>query len=263
MRSRMFTSPLPDPSSSEVEPDPGVVDLEAQERPVSRERHDRGRVGAGVLDDVLNRLEAAEVHRDLELLRVPPDSDRPDRDRERGAPRGRAERLTQAASVQQRRIDAAREQAKLLEDIVHLAPDRRQRALAPLRVLLDRLRRHVELDPQTHEVLLDAVVEVALEPPALGVGHLHQPDPRGRQVGRRRLEIRLEPGSSPAGSARPRRRPGRTARSRTGPRCTSPPPPARGRARSTLIAVSSGQLVERRAGRVHIRPASRSAGRRP
>ena len=58
-------------------------------------------------------------------------------------------------------------------------------------VLPDRLRCHVELDPQPHEVLLDPVVEVALEPPAFGVGHLHQPDPRRGQVGRRRLEFRL------------------------------------------------------------------------
>ena len=53
-----------------VESDPGSWTSKSRCGRLARD-HDRYRVGTGVLDDVLDRLEAAVVHRDLDILRVP------------------------------------------------------------------------------------------------------------------------------------------------------------------------------------------------
>ena len=148
--------------------------------------------GTSVLGDVLERFQAAEVDGHLDVLRVTTDATAHLSGHGRAA-RGGPERLGDAALGQQRRIDPARERADLVQDVVHLPPHRREHALALGRVVLHRLGRHLELDAQADEMLLHAVVEIALEPAPLGMRHLEEAYPGRRHVRRGGLQIRLEP----------------------------------------------------------------------
>ena len=92
-----------------------------------------------------------------------------DRGGDRRARRERLERRAEAALGQQRRVDAARELAQLLDGqrrlLACLGDQRRGR----LRVRREPRLGHAERERQRHEPLLGAVVQVALDPAALGV----------------------------------------------------------------------------------------------
>ena len=110
----------------------------------------------------------------------------------------RLERRREALVRQQRRVDAAREVAAGSR-----SPRRPRRRSSPSISAARRgvLRQHPadqpQLDGQRDQVLLRAVVDVALEPPALGVLRRHDALARGAQLLERRR-------SRPAGSgARP------------------------------------------------------------
>ena len=130
---------------------------------------DRGAGGAGVLDDVRQRLGDDEVGGRLERRGQPLGGT--------STSTGRAKRLddrldagAEAAAAERRGQDAAREVAQLggralgvLERLVDErgAPGRRRRRAPP---------GELERDDGVHEPLLRAVVDVALEPPARLVG---------------------------------------------------------------------------------------------
>ena len=92
-----------------------------------------------------------------------------DRGRERGARRGRAQRLLQSAVHQQRRVDAVREVAQLLHRVLQVVTDLLEDLLRGVGIGVGELTRQIHVDGQRDQVLLRAVVQVALDGTALRV----------------------------------------------------------------------------------------------
>ena len=147
--------------------------------PATRNR----RAVAGVLAGVLHRLEAAEVRGGLGLFRVSAGKVDLDRTRQRQPRRGGAQRLAKPAVAQQRRVDAVRELAQLGDRGLHVAAqvlEQREHGLGV--AVLGDLAGQPELDRQRDEVLLRAVVQVALDGAARRVGGGDDAQPRGLQL---------------------------------------------------------------------------------
>jgi hypothetical protein len=138
--------------------------------------------GTGVLGRVGQRFGDDVVGGDLDRLGQPLRHGHLQLHRNGGAARQRLQRRAQAALRQDRRVDAARELAKVLHrgaevggELVQLGPQ----ALLP--------GRHAGLDgpdlqAQRDELLLDAVVQVPLDAAAGVVGGGHHPRPRRGQL---------------------------------------------------------------------------------
>ena len=98
------------------------------------------------------------------------------------------------------------------------------------------LRGEAQREPDREQALLRAVVEVALDPPALGVGRRHDPRPRVAHDQQLRAQLGLQPRVL---ERQPRRRADARPRAR-GPRAatgrSSARPAARRRARSPYVA---------------------------
>src|SRR4051812_40394494 len=90
-------------------------------------------------------------------------------------------------------MDAPRELAQLLERALQLGARGLEEPRARGRVGVELALREPELERQRDEPLLRAVVEVALEPPALAHRHLDEPGPRGLQLLDPRAQLGLEP----------------------------------------------------------------------
>ena len=79
-------------------------------------------------------------------------------------------------------MDAAGQLAQLVEPLGELLLRRGQELARRGRVLLERRADHAQVERDRHEPLLRAVVEVALEPPALGVAGLDDARARGGEL---------------------------------------------------------------------------------
>ena len=79
-------------------------------------------------------------------------------------------------------MDAAGQLAQLVEPAGELGLGRRQQLAGGRRVALEPGGHHAEAEGDGDQPLLGAVVQVALEPLALGVADLHQARPRGGQL---------------------------------------------------------------------------------
>ena len=115
----------------------------------------------------------------------------------------RAQRVARPAIEQQRRVDAADQRVQVRERALGVGGqlvDQRRERWGRLELLGQR-----ELDPQRDQPLLRTVVEIALDPPPLGVGRLRHARPRRAQVLQRRPQLGLEQGVA-TGGAGPRRR---------------------------------------------------------
>ena len=91
---------------------------------------------------------------------------------QRGAAGGGAQRLGQAAVHEQRRVDAVREVAQLLHRFLEIEADLVEHRLGLLGIGVGDLAGEAHADRERHEVLLRAVVQVAFDAAALGVGGL-------------------------------------------------------------------------------------------
>ena len=165
-----------------------VVGHREAQRMVSLGDRHGGRGRGGVLRDVLHRLEAREVHGRFDILRVPGDRVGADLDRQTRLPRLRLERRDESLVRQERRIDAPGEVAEILQRGVGLALELADQLARLLRVPFDQAVGELELDGERHQLLLRAVVDVALQPPALGILRGDQPLLRGLQIVQSRLE---------------------------------------------------------------------------
>ena len=121
-------------SSGRIEPDAVVADLEPEH--AFAVRQDELRLGRlRVLRDVLQGLEAREVHGRLHVLAVAFDAVTTDPDRHRRSPDLRFERSDQTLVGQQRRVDPAGELAEVLERVACVGLDvlehRRRAVLDP------------------------------------------------------------------------------------------------------------------------------------
>ena len=96
---------------------PEPSSLTSKERVSPPRRHSNRDCGgvARVLRGVLQRLEAAEVDRRLDIRRIPPQPVRVDAGRDRRTERCRRECICEPSVLEERRVDAVREVAKLLQ----------------------------------------------------------------------------------------------------------------------------------------------------
>ena len=101
---------------------------------------------------------------------------------QRGAAGGGAQRLGEAAVHEQRRVDAVREVAQLLHRFLEVEADLVEHRLGLLGIGVGDLAREAHAHRERDEVLLRAVVQVALDAAALGVGRLDD-------AGARRAEL--------------------------------------------------------------------------
>ena len=143
---------------------------------------DPGLGGVGVFGGVLQRFQAAEVHRRLGVLAESPDPVGFDRHRQWGLAGLGVECGGQAQVGQQRRVDPAGEVAQVFQRAGGVCFE-----VAEDRPGLGRIRGdgglgQLELDGQGDQVLLGAVVDVAFQPPPGLVLGGDQPLPGGAQV---------------------------------------------------------------------------------
>ena len=106
----------------------------------------------------------------------------------------------EAAVAQQRRVDAVRELAQLGQRRLHVAAQLLEHGLDRLRVALDELAGEADLHRERDEVLLRAVVQVALDPAPRLVGRGHDAQPRRLELLvalLQRLEAGLQRGVEP------------------------------------------------------------------
>ena len=171
----------PPPGDSSAPPDAVVADLHVEALVLDGDVHER-LAGVGVLRDVGQRLGGDEVRGGLD--RVAEVGHRPARDlhRHRSARGERLERRAQPAVAEQRRVDPARDLAQLLDGELGVLArlgdqERRARGIARQPRLGD-----AEREGHGDHPLLGAVMEVALDPPALGVGGVDDALPGAAQV---------------------------------------------------------------------------------
>ena len=185
-RSVMFCRPAPSEVVSRSNPRPSSA-TENNEVAVLLPQPN-GHIGClRVLRGVLQRLEHAEVDGGLELLRVTADSVGLDPHRHRCLPRLRLHGGREALVGKERRVDPAREVPQGLERVAQPALEIAKQLQLLLRLPADEGGREPRLDGEGDELLLRAVVQVALQAPSLLVLSRDQPLAR-------RTEILDEPG---------------------------------------------------------------------
>ena len=146
-----------------IEPAAVIFHLEDQLTVTPREKHvDRARIG--VLRHVLQSLEHAEVDGRLHVAVEPTHERGVHRDRDRIPSCLRPDRCLQPFVRQERRIDPSCQIAEILERLMGLGFDLHQDVRDLRRVALGELASEPRLHRQRDELLLRAVVDVALEP---------------------------------------------------------------------------------------------------
>ena len=135
---------------------------------------DRDAARLRVLRDVVQGLEAAEVDGRLHGLRVPGDAVRVHDHGERRLSTLRLERRGQPLVGEERRIDPAGQVSQVLERRLRILMDVAEQGHALARIALRDLLRESRFDGEGDELLLGAVVEVALDPPPLLILRRHQ-----------------------------------------------------------------------------------------
>ena len=177
-RSAMFMYPWPLRAAATSKPGPSSVT--ANSKPPDSSQSRTVTVDAWrVLGRVLQGLQAAEVHRGLDIGRVPaPAQLAVTRDGEWATARGCLERLGEAAIGEQRRVDPVRQIAELGDSDLEVVSELVQQLRGGLRLVGQHVTGQPQADRQCHQVLLGTVVQVALQPSSLGVAARHDPGPR-------------------------------------------------------------------------------------
>ena len=146
----------------------------------------------GVLDDVGQRLGDDVVGGRLDRRRQPLGGRAGDAHRDRRALGQCRQRGLQPLLGQHRGVDAARQLAQLLQRRLQLGLGAVEQRTGALGILLHPRLRQPQLQRQRHEALLSAVVEVALQPPALGDADIDEPRPRALQLGHAGAQLGLQ-----------------------------------------------------------------------
>jgi hypothetical protein len=137
-----------------------------------------------VLTDVRQRLGDDVVRRGLDLRRKADALLGLEPHGQRGARRKRAERRREPALGEKRRMQAARELPQLGVCAVHALDRAVEQLRGARRILLERAARQPERVRDEHELLLRAVVEVALDTLPLGVSRSDDPSTRAAELRR-------------------------------------------------------------------------------
>ena len=140
-------------------------------------------LGAGVPGHVGQRLGHHEVGDGLRGRAGAPFEPDVEPHRDRGARGQRGQRGVQAAVGQHGRVDATDHVAQLGDRVLRLLVRAGDQLPGGLRVGVELLLGHPEVHRQRDQVLLRAVVQVALDPAALGVRRVDHPGPRLGQRG--------------------------------------------------------------------------------
>ena len=126
----------------------------------------RRRPAAGALE----HLEAAEVHEARNFRREARARRHLDACPGAEARRCGTQRRSEAARFEQRGVDPVRELPRLLERVPYVASDLVEELPGRSGILVRQLARKLDVDRERDQVLLNTVVELALDPPAVGVG---------------------------------------------------------------------------------------------
>ena len=143
---------------------------------------DRHRRAASVLRGVLHRLETAEVRGCLHVLWVPADPVGLHRHRDGRAASLGGERRGQALVGQERRVDASGQVAQGVQRLLSVSLHVVEQGLGAVQITTSEVLGQPELHGEGHQLLLRAVVDVALEPAAFGVGRRDDPLARRPQL---------------------------------------------------------------------------------
>ena len=100
-----------------------------------------------------------------------------------------AQRRGEAARLEQRRVDPVRELRRLVQRLLHVAPHLVEERLRRGGIGVRQLARELQVDRERDQVLLRAVVEVALDPAAVGIGGQDEPLPGRAQL----LDLEAQP----------------------------------------------------------------------
>ena len=163
----MLVNPAPRFIDATSKPLPSSMTANAMSRSSSSRTLDDDVRRLRVLLDVLQRLQHAEVHRGLDVLRVAADPVGFDRYRNRRLSRLRFQRHAQSFVGKQRWIDAARQVAQRLERLVGIGLQLIERLLRTDGVPSEEHLGEPDLHLDGDEMLLGAVMQVALEAAAL------------------------------------------------------------------------------------------------
>ena len=115
-------------------------------------------------------IETAEVHRSRDLRRVARTCGDLDAGRDADSYRRRAERRGEAARLESRRVDPVRKERRLVKCLLHVAPHLLEERLRRRGIGVRQLPRELQVYCEGDEVLLNALVQGALDPEAIGVG---------------------------------------------------------------------------------------------
>jgi hypothetical protein len=167
-----------------VEPLAVVADVEGECCPVRPDPHLELGPVPSMLAGVLDGFQAAEVDRRLDLRRVPAEWGGVNPDGPRGPAGHGGQRGRQPALHQDRGIDPVREAAQFVHCLPDVGAELGQDLQDLVVVAFGQLAGQAQLDRQGGQLLLGAVVQVALDPAPLTVGRRHDPGPRSLQFGR-------------------------------------------------------------------------------
>ena len=162
------------------EPDPGVLDDERDARRAAAQPDPDDRVRAAVLEAVLEGLDAGVVDGPLDLGRVAVEPVGIDRDGKRRLGGNRAQRLRDAEAGERPRSTVAGHAPDVRERVLEAAPELVDRGAIVVRCR--SLGQQAELDAEADQALLGAVVQIALDAPALEVRCVEGADARLAQV---------------------------------------------------------------------------------
>ena len=126
-----------------------------------------------MLARVLQCLEAAEVDGRLHLGRVPANAVGSDLGGYGGSPGRGGQRVGQTLVRQQRWIDAVGQVTKFLKGVLQVATKLLHQGSSLVRRPVGKLPGQPHLHGEGNQMLLRTVVEIALDPPAFGVGRRH------------------------------------------------------------------------------------------
>ena len=142
-----------------------------------------------VLDRVLQRLRAAEVHRRLGLGRIAAESVGVHRRRYRGAASDRAQRVSEPGAREQRRVDPARQRANFVDRLVDVVLQSVKHLGARGILARERGGRQSQLQAQRQQPLLRTIVQIALDLLARVLLGGESARPRVREVVDRLVEL--------------------------------------------------------------------------
>src|SRR5215217_7050048 len=192
-RSHMLANPTPADTARSSKPAPSSRTWKRR-TPLSEISNHRDGRARGVLDHILDGLEAAEVGRALDLARVAPaDPGREHGDGQRGTPGGGSEPFDETEISERRRVDAAGKRTDLVKRVVELGAELADELGAAAVGGVHLLRRQLDLDTEGNEPLLCAVVQVALDPPAFLVSGGLDPGTGFADLGQQGCRFGTEP----------------------------------------------------------------------